>query len=604
MRLHLAFALITVVLLVVTLRGHKHRFGFDQVEKMAQHRAAEKYVPLPNALPPQLQNLTPQQEARINWKDDFRLWRRNGLPFQVDFYHISKAFPTGPRINTVDHKGAHPLAYAPTFFDFGGLQFNPPLPLTLPYAGFYLRYPLPTATEAKPNILNGFFTTQGASYFRALARDQVYGLSARALAIDTQVAGKPEEFPQFTDWWLYQPAPGATQLVLNAIIDSPSVAGAYEFTIHPGAVTSIDVHASLFFRQAVTRLGLAPFSSMYLYGENAKNHFGDNVYPEVHDSDGVLMQSGKGIWKWRPFQQSPQLQLYNFADENPKGFGLVQRDRNFQHYQDLDINYNVRPSVWVTPHGNWAKGVVQITQLPTNNKDTDNVIVFWRPDQSPKPGDRLDLDYTLDFYMNDATRPPLAYSDSTFINDPAPPPLPTAPPDPAKLVGPPIPPKLAIAIAKAFAAPVSPAKKTPPPAPPGTTPVQFLVDFMGDGIENVPANDPPDLDLIALPAGTVVRESKVEKNGYDNSWRVTFTIVPFKKHVPTELEVRLFTHNTVTHLQTDLATLQAQIDQAQAANQSNAVANLTKNDLPQKQKALHDAESRPLTETWTYTWHQ
>ena len=599
MRLHFTFAILTALLLYLTLKSdNRHLFTFADVEKIASQRSLKPYVALQNALPPQLKNLTPQQEQGIFWKDDYRLWRKKGLPFQVDFYHISKSFPSGPRINTVDRKGAHPLAYSPTFFDFSGLIFNPPLPGTLSYAGFYLRYPLPTATETKANSLNGFFTTQGASYYRVLAQDQVYGLSARALAIDTAVGGKtPEEFPIFTDWWLQEPAPTSSQLVLDAVLDSSSMAGAYEFKIRPGSVTSVDVHEVIFFRHAVTRLGIAPFSSMYLYGENAKNHFGDNVHPEIHDSDGVLLQSGKGVWSWRPLQQQPQLQLYNFADENPKGFGLLQRDRNFPNYQDLTARYNVRPSAWVTPHGSWGKGAVQITQLPTNNTNTDNVVGFWRPDQLPKAGDRLELNYTVDFYMNDATRPPLAYCKATFINDPAPPPEvpPSASPGspPSLAMGPPAP---------------APAPSQLPQKKSGnssmTTPVQFLLDFVGNGLENIAAGNAPDLDLDCQPPGTVVRESKVEKNGYDNSWRVTFTVIPLKHHVPTEIRCRLFSHSSLVHVRADLDQLQAQISQAQAAGDANSVNNLTKNQLPQKQKALDDLLNRPLTETWTYTLHQ
>ena len=440
MRLHITFALLTALLLYLTLhKDNRHQFTFADVEKIAGQRSLKPYVPLQNALPPQLKNLSASQGQRIFWKDTYRLWRKKGLPFQVDFYHLSKSFPSGPRINTVDRKGAHPLAYSPTFFDFGGLVFNPPLPVTLPYAGFYLRYPLPTATETKASVLNGFFTTQGASYFRVLAQDQVYGLSARALAIDTAVGGKtPEEFPVFTDWWLREPATTTNQLVLDAIVDAPSLAGAYEFKIRPGAVTSVDVHAVLHFRHAVTRLGLAPFSSMYLFGENAKNHFGANV-PEIHDSDGVLLQSGKGVWSWRPLQQQPMLQLYNFQDENPRGFGLLQRDRNFQNYQDLAARYNVRPSAWVTPHGSWGKGAVQLTQLATNNTNTDNVVLFWRPDLPQGGRSPRRFNYTIDFYMNDAARPPLAYCKATYINDPAPPPqvVASSPPNSPGLVGPP-----------------------------------------------------------------------------------------------------------------------------------------------------------------------
>ena len=576
MRLHLTLALITIVALVITLRSEKgHRFTFAQVDEMAQKSAAAKYVPMPDVLPPQLKALNPQQDAGIFWKDTYRLWRKKGLPFQVDFYHQLASNPSphiAPEINTVDEKGSHLLAYSPTFFNFlnlsvkppSPLTFNPPLPGNLGYAGFYIRYP-DIGIGSNPNSLDGFFSAMGASYFRVLAKDQVYGLSARGIAINTALENnkKPEEFPSFCKWWLQEPSPNATELTLDALLDGPSVSGAYEFRIRPGAVTSVDVHASLYFRQPVERLGIAPFSSMYLFGENAKDHFGDPVHPEIHDSDGVLMHTGKGEWIWRPLQQTLFLQYYSFLDDNPQGFGLLQRDRDFQHYQDLPNKYNVRPSAWVTPHGFWGKGKVELLQLNSNNFNTDNVVLFWWPDQPIKAGDHLDMSYTIDFYMNDAQRPPLAYCKQTLVNFPAPQPPPPVPPRVS-----PIPPVATVATLKpATSPPATPTPATPPapvpapapslpPIPPGVTPVQFLVDFAGNGIENIPADQPPDLDLNCLPPGSSVRDIKREKNSYDNSWRVTFTLVPAKPHGPTEINCRLLHNN------------------------------------------------KPITETWNYTWHQ
>jgi glucans biosynthesis protein len=359
--------------------------------------------------------------------------------------------------------------------------------------------------------------------------------------------GVPEEFPQFKEWWLHEPDASATQLVLDALLDSASVTGAYEFKIHPGVMTSIDVHSTLFFRHPVSGLGIAPFSSMYLYGENAANRFG-NFHPEIHDSDGVSINTGAGDWLWRPLGQAPLFQSYKFNEENPKGFGLLQRDRDFQHYQDLDLKYNVRPSAWVTPHGNWGKGSVVLAHRPSNDPNTDNVVFYWHPDRAPKAGDRLDFDYTIDFYMNDASRPSLAYSKATLIANPAPPPP--------------------VNIPQANT-PNTPPTQTPPasvpapsrPKPGDTTPVQFLIDFAGNGIETIPANAPPYLYLHFDPPETALREWKVEKIGYDNSWRASFTIIPFKRHVPTEIQCRLM-QNTKS------------------------------------------ADAKPLSEEWSYTWHQ
>jgi periplasmic glucans biosynthesis protein len=582
MRLHLTLAIITALALVITLRANvRHPFTFAHLQEMAQKRAQAKYVPPPDVLPPQLKKLTPAQDAGIFWKDTYRLWRKKGLPFQVDFYPQLNSNPSphiALQVNAVDRKGSHPLAYSPLYFNFLNLSthpatplvFDPPLPDNLGYAGFYLRYP-DMGIHSNANSLDGFFTAMGGSYVRAMAKDQVYGLSARGLAIDSFVPNKPEEFPLFTDWWLQEPQPNATSLVLDAMLDSPSVAGAYEFTVSPGGVTSVDVHASLYFRLGVDQLGVAPFSSMYLFGENSKDHFGDAVHPEIHDSDGVLIHTRAGEWEWHPLQQAPFLQTYSFYDENPQGFGLIQRDRDFQHYQDLQALYNVRPSAWVTPHDNWGKGHVELIQLNSNNFNTDNVVLFWSPDRPVKAGDQLDVNYTVDYYMNDANLPPLSYCKQTLINCPAPaaatPPavapatIPVNPPPKVASTLPETKPSKPAAApttnAPAFVGPpTGPSGPPPIPIPVGTVPVQFLIDFVGDGIENIPPNQPPDLDLSYDPPGTYLREKSVQKNGYDNSWRVTFTIIPFKHFTPTKIRCRLLQNN------------------------------------------------KPITETWVYTWHQ
>ena len=537
MRLHLVLGLITALLLVWTLSYERsHRFSFKTVQEAAAELARGPYVPPLDSLPPQLKKLTPDQEHSIFWNDKYRLWKKKGLPFQVDFFQVSNEFPTALDLHTVDNRGAHGLPALSSFFNYPNLTFTPPLPTHVGYAGFYVRYPI-----NKADSLDGFFSVQGASYFRVIAKDQVYGLSARALAVNAGVEGKPEEFPRFTSWWLHEPSPNADTVVLDALMDSPSVTGAYGFKIRPGAVTSVDVHATLFFRKDVTWLGIAPFSSMYLYGENAADHF-NNRHPEIHDSDGLLVHTGADNWLWRPLGQAPLFQIYNFNDENPKGFGLLQRDRDFGHYQDLDLKYNVRPSAWVTPKGNWGKGAVVLAHRPSSDVNNDNVVAFWHPEQLPKAGERMELDYTIDFYMNDAARPPLAYSNETWIiNNPPPPPV--APPPP-------------------LAPGQKPAPIPPPPKPkPGDiVPVMFITDFIGNGIENIPADQPPYLYLHCDPPETKVRESSVEKVGYENAWRATFTIIPFKHNVPTEIHCRLM-----------------------------------KSDKP---------DVKPLTEEWTYTWHQ
>jgi glucans biosynthesis protein len=567
MRLHLTLALITIIALVITLRAERrHHFTFAEVQAIAKTLSERNYVPLHDVLPPQLKALTPQQDAGIFSKETARLWRKKGLPFQVDFYHQLASNPQphiAPAFNVVDSKGTHNLPYSPAFFYFQNLAtkpptplvFNPPLPADLGFAGFYVRYP-EMGIGSRPDSLDGFFSVLGSDYFRAIAKDQVYGLSGRAIAIDTSLDDpkKPEEFPVFTNWWLQEPASTtATELVLDALLEGPSVSGAYEFKIHPGVVTSVDIRASLYFRKDVERLGIAPFSSMYLFGENASDHFKDNVHPEIHDSDGLLIQDAKDKWRWQPLAQSDdlrtgakgyQVQNYAIGEENPKGFGLLQRDRDFAHYQDLQMLYNVRPSAWVIPHSGFDKGDVTLIQRPSDDFNTDNVVLFWRPAEAIKAGDNKEFDYTIDFYMNDTSRPPLAYVKQTLINVPAPPPPAPAPapapkPDAASATATNAPPTTAPVVPSVFIGPPLPGTSLQKPIPTGTIPTQFLVDFAGNGVENTPANQPPDVKITFDPPGTYLREQSVEKNGYDNSWRVTITIIPLKPFIPTLLTCTL-----------------------------------------------------------------
>jgi glucans biosynthesis protein len=583
MRLHLTLALITIIALYITLRAERRQhFTFGQVEEIAKAVASKPYAPLPSDLPPQLKKLTPEQDGGIFSKETARLWRRKGLPFQVDFYHQLNSNPqphVAPTFFEVTSKHTTKLSYSPALFNFYNvatnppqpLVFDPPLPASLGFAGFYVRYP-DMAIGSNP----------GSDYFRAIAKDQVYGLSARGVAINTSLQDprKPEDFPIFTDWWLHEPSSEATELVLDAILDSPYVTGAYQFRIRPGAVTSVDVVASLYFRRDVDRLGISPFSSMYLFGENASDHFNDTAHGEIHDSDGLLIQSAKDEWDWQPLSQSDdkrtgsrgyQLQTYLYAEDKPKGFGLLQRDRDFTHYNDLTMLYNVRPSAWVIPHAGFDQGQVTLIELPSSDFNTDNVIMFWHPAEAIKAGDHKEYSYTIDYYMNDASRPPLAYTKQTLINVPAPPkpppppfsgpptaprtnapPASPAPPQaPSKtLIGPPAP-------RPAYTAPVVIGPPFPgKPIPSGTTSVQFLIDFAGNGVETIPTNQPPELKLSYDPPGTYVRDTSVEKNSYDNSWRATISIIPYKPFVETVLKCHL------------------------------------------------ERNGRPLSETWNYTWRQ
>jgi glucans biosynthesis protein len=252
----------------------------------------------------------------------------------------------------------------------------------------------------------------GASYFRAVGEDfRQFGLSARGLAIDTGL-DHGEEFPLFTDFWLERPAKGSERLTVYALLNSPSVAGAYRFDIVPGATLVMDVDAALYPRKPIERLGIAPLTSMFQCGENDRRVARD-WRPEIHDSDGLSLHTGSSEWIWRPLVNPAGIRVNSYHDENPRGFGLLQRDRNFDHYQDDGVYYERRPSLWVEPKattgGGWGKGAVQLVELPTPDETFDNIVAYWNPADKQAPGTELLFSYRLHWGSRMPFGPPLAH---------------------------------------------------------------------------------------------------------------------------------------------------------------------------------------------------
>jgi glucans biosynthesis protein len=250
------------------------------------------------------------------------------------------------------------------------------------------------------------FSFLGASYFRAVGASKQYGLSARGLAIDTAM-DRPEEFPAFRQFWLERPAPEATALTLHALLDGPSVTGAYSFTVTPGETTVMEVECHLFPRRPIERLGIAPMTSMYQCGENDRR-IADDYRPEIHDSDGLALWTGAGEWIWRPILNPHYIRISSFTDDNPRGFGLLQRDQNFDHYQDNGANYHKRPSLWVEPLGDWGRGQVQLVEIPTADETLDNIVAFWNPAEPAQPGREMAFRYRLHWGALPPKRPSVA----------------------------------------------------------------------------------------------------------------------------------------------------------------------------------------------------
>jgi periplasmic glucans biosynthesis protein len=254
----------------------------------------------------------------------------------------------------------------------------------------------------------------GASYYRFLGRGQRYGLSARGLAIG---AGEQEEFPFFREFWIESPGPGAERVVIFGLLDGESATGAFRFEIYPGVDTSVEVTATLFARRAISALGMAPLSSMFLAGKN-DHRFDDDFRTELHDSDGLLIHTGAGEWIWRPLSNPTQPALSTFLDKDVRGFGLLQRDRSFEHYQDLDLAYELRPSYWIEPREGWGDGQVGLVELPTSDETNDNVVAVWTPKETVAAGRSMTYGYRITALMNDARLTPGARAISTYRTRP------------------------------------------------------------------------------------------------------------------------------------------------------------------------------------------
>jgi len=381
-------------------------FDFEEVAHRAQQLAAAPYRPQKVELPKDLQGIDYDHFRDIRFKPERALWRDAKLPFEVAFFHLGLYFDRPVRINELSGNTTHEIRFDPALFDYGANKFNPQRMNGLGFAGFRVHYPLNT-----PKYKDEVLVFLGASYFRALGKGQVYGISARGLAVDTGLASG-EEFPNFVEFWLERPAPTASELTIYALLDSRRAAGAYRFVLRPGTETVVEVKVRLFVRENVSRLGMAPLTTMYFFGENQRSAR-DDYRPEVHDSDGLSIQSGTGEWIWRPLVNPKRLLVTSFALTNPVGFGVMQRDRDFSHYEDLEARYDLRPNAWVQPKGNWGPGRVELVQIPSPDETNDNIVAYWVPDAPPPPKTPLDLEYRLLWQKDPAMRPPSSWVTQT-----------------------------------------------------------------------------------------------------------------------------------------------------------------------------------------------
>lgn len=362
---------------------------FDAISSRAKLLAKREYKPLETNIPEALAQMDYDQYRSIRFRPESAIWHNESL-FELQLFHPGFLYREPVVLHMAAEGADSYVQFKQEFFNYDG----PAAPLAgvapgnIGFAGFRIHYPLNSK-----DYKDEFVVFQGASYFRMVGPGLAYGLSARGLAIDT-AEPKGEEFPVFREFWLVKPAPNDTRMVMYALLDSPSVTGAYRFEILPGAPTEMVVEARIFARKDILKLGIAPLTSMYMWGENHTRYV-DDFRPEVHDSDGLLMAAANGEWIWRPISNHRQLRVSSMLDENPRGFGLLQRDRDFDHYMDMEARYEKRPSMWVIPEGNWGKGRAELVEIPSDSETNDNIVAYWVPAKSLKAGASTVFKYRL-----------------------------------------------------------------------------------------------------------------------------------------------------------------------------------------------------------------
>lgn len=374
---------------------------FDFVTSLAAGRARTRWVPSPPSVRGRAaEALTYDEYRSIRFRREAAPWPTS-LPFELQLDPPGGAQTTPVRVHLVSSGSARTVSFDPSMFDWDGSLAPDDLDLE-PDAGFGgLRI---LSRMNRPDHLDEVVSFRGASYFRLIGPGHVYGASARGVALNTAGA-EPEEFPDFVEFWVREPAPGDSILVFHALLDGPSVTGAYRFELvsgrGPGTAgadevrpSALRVQARLFARGTITRLGVAPLTSMFLHGP-LDPVGADALRPRVHDSEALVMETHAGEIIHRPVTNPDDVRVTSLRDRDPRGFGLAQPERDFDAYLDLEAQYHRRPGLWVEPEGAWGEGGVLLAELPTDSEFADNVVAFWAPDDTLRAGDRRDFSWRL-----------------------------------------------------------------------------------------------------------------------------------------------------------------------------------------------------------------
>ena len=380
------------------------RFAPGAVTELARTLSRRPFVPPPNDLPDAFAGLNYEQYITIKSLPAARVWDGEGRGFVVDPLPRGFVFSAGVTLFTVEDGQVRRLVFDRRRFDFGTLN----VPANTPDLGFS-GFRLTSATGGTAPF--DFAIVQGATFFRALARGQNYGMVARALTLKPAEA-RGEEFPIFRAFWIERPSPGTNAIVVHGLVDSESVAGAVRMTFRPGDTTIVDVETTLFPRVNLEHVGLGGMGATFLFGPNVRRG-NDDVRPAVYEAAGLHIWNGQGEWLWRPLNNPDTLQISAFLDENPKGFGLIQRERDFAAFGDDTQQMERRPSLWIEPLGEWAQGAVQLIEIPSDSEINDNILAYWRPRAAMAAGSEVTVAYRQFWCWTPPERPSLAVVTAT-----------------------------------------------------------------------------------------------------------------------------------------------------------------------------------------------
>jgi len=415
-------------------------FSRATLDRVARSLAKEQFEDRQLELEGEWSDLSYDEYRDIRFRADNAIWKNSGTPYQMHLFAPGGIFNRPVDIHVVENGRAHRLTFSREMFSFGEV-------VTRSRPGFRIQEHavqlMAREEEAHPRKrassrsvdekltysgfrIHGFLNTrkyrdeflvfQGASYFRATGKGQNYGLSARGLAINTG-RSSGEEFPYFRAFWIERPTRKSRDIVIHALLDSMSLTGAYTFRVRPGKDTVMDVEATLYPRAEAKHIGLAPLTSMFLFRQSDRRNF-DDFRPAVHDSNGLAMLNGNGEWLWRPLANPRQLQISSFMDTNPKGFGLIQRNRDFKDYEDLEARYEKRPSLWIEPRGDWGKGEIELIEIPTDSEINDNIVAFWKPRMELNAGQQFSFAYRMYWGWGERGKRPPARVVQTMIGKP------------------------------------------------------------------------------------------------------------------------------------------------------------------------------------------